>query len=67
MDAGPDAFGGDAWDSLKRVKSALLVSSFFARAAALSKEKPEALESGEALRDDALGGDAALWLAEPDP
>ena len=57
-----DAFGG-ACESLNRVNSALLPSSFFARAAAVSKVKPEALES-------ALGADAvvvtALGWVEPE-
>ena len=51
-----------ACESLKRVKSALLASSFRARAAAVSKLKLEAPESGLAL---GAGSGAAAELFLP--
>jgi hypothetical protein len=62
--AGPVLIGGGICDSLNRVKSCLLASSFLARAAAVSKANRAGFLPGSIGRADSVAP-AALPLLEP--
>jgi hypothetical protein len=57
------AFGRGSCESLKRVKSCLLASSFLARAAAVSKVKLEGFETGAGFL---AGAATAVALSVPE-